>query len=76
MYEDYLMNSDLIEKNNKKNKAIIPVHWTGNSKKDIIKIAKKYNLLVIEDSAQSMGAFYNDKHEVQLELAGQFHFIH
>ena len=74
--EDYLMNPDLIEKNNKKTKAIIPVHWTGKtaSMTKIIKIAKKYNLLVIEDSAQSMGAFYNDKHAGTIGTCGAISF--
>ena len=28
----------------------------------ILKIAKKYNLIVIEDAAQSMGAYYKRRH--------------
>jgi dTDP-4-amino-4,6-dideoxygalactose transaminase len=41
-------------------KAIIPVHLYGHScdMKKIIKIAQKYNLKVIEDCAQAMGAEY------------------
>ena len=58
--EDYLMNPDLIEKKiTKKTKAIIPVHWTGKtaSMTKIIKIAKKYNLLVIERFSSINGCF-------------------
>jgi len=63
--DDLNINPDLIEsKINKKTKAIIPVHWTGRVCKmdKIIDIAKKNNLIVIEDSAQAMGSYYNNKH--------------
>lgn len=61
---DYLMNPGLIEnKITKKTKAIIPVNLYGQSANyDLInKIAKKYNLRVIEDCAQSAGALYKNK---------------
>lgn len=45
-------------------KAIMPVHWSGRiANMDVIMaIAKKHNLIVIEDAAQSMGAYYRGKH--------------
>jgi len=61
---DYLINPNLIEnKITKKTKAIIPVNLYGQSANyDLInKIAKKYNISVIEDCAQSAGAFYKNK---------------
>ncbi len=47
----------------KKTKAIIPVHLYGHSvdMDPILEIAKKYNLYIIEDSAQAMGAEYKGK---------------
>jgi dTDP-4-amino-4,6-dideoxygalactose transaminase len=41
-------------------KAIIPVHLFGQSAKMevIVQIAKKHNLFIIEDNAQSLGAVY------------------
>jgi dTDP-4-amino-4,6-dideoxygalactose transaminase len=44
----------------KNTKAIIPVHLYGHSADmdPIIKIAKKHNLKIIEDTAQTMGAEY------------------
>jgi len=44
-------------------KAIIPVHLYGQMCKmdEIMKIANKYNLKVIEDSAQSIGSEYKGK---------------
>ena len=48
----------------KKTKAIMPVHWTGRicDMDKIKKIAKKNNLLIIEDAAQGMGSYYKGKH--------------
>lgn len=45
-------------------KAIMPVHWSGRvaNMDAIMDIAKKHNLIVIEDAAQSMGAYYRGKH--------------
>ena len=59
--KDFLINTDLIEeKINKKTKAIIPVNLYGQSANfdEIIKISKKYKIKIIEDCAQSSGAFY------------------
>ncbi len=51
------------DKITKKTKAIMPVHLTGrvSDMDEIIGIAKKYNLKIIEDAAQSIGARYKDK---------------
>ncbi len=45
-------------------KAIVPVHYAGvGCEMDkIMNIAEKYNLWVVEDAAQSMLAYYNNKH--------------
>jgi perosamine synthetase len=45
-------------------KAIIPVHIFGHPCKieKIKKIAKKFNLIVIEDAAEALGSFYKKKH--------------
>lgn len=59
--KDFLINTDLIEnKINKRTKVIIPVNLYGQSAnlENIIKISKKYNIKIIEDCAQSSGAFY------------------
>ncbi len=63
--EDTLnINENLIEKAiTSKTKAIIVVHYAGVSCEmdTILKIAKKFNLFVIEDAAQGIGAFYKNK---------------
>jgi dTDP-4-amino-4,6-dideoxygalactose transaminase len=59
-----LMNIELIEeKICHKTKAIIPVHLYGNvvDMEQIMRIATKHNLIIIEDCAQSHGATFNKK---------------
>ena len=47
-----------------KTKAIIPVHYGGKiaDMNAIVKIAKKHNLIVIEDASQAFGSKINDKY--------------
>jgi dTDP-4-amino-4,6-dideoxygalactose transaminase len=47
----------------KKTKAIIPVHLFGQQAdmEEVMKVAKKYNLFVVEDAAQSIGSAYKKK---------------
>ncbi len=61
----------------KKTKAIIPVHLYGNAAemKEILKIAKKHRLLIIEDAAEAHGAVYYGKRAGNLGNAGVFSFF-
>ena len=59
--ETFNSTADLIEPHiNKNTKAIVPVHLYGQScdMAPIIKLAKKYNLRIIEDNAQAIGCKY------------------
>jgi len=49
---------------NKKTKAIVCVHYAGVScdMDRILEIAKKHNLLIIEDAAQCMFSYYKGRH--------------
>ena len=63
--ENYTMDPDDLQKKiTKKTKAIIPVHLYGNVAfiDRISEIAKKHNLPIIEDAAQSLGSTYKGKH--------------
>lgn len=57
-------------------KAIIPVHLYGQSAEmdEIIKIANKNNLYIIEDCAQAHGAVYKGKPVGTFGIAGCFSF--
>ncbi len=58
------MDPNLIEKSvTKKTKAILPVHMLGYSCQmdKILKIAKKYNLFIIEDNCEALGGKYKKK---------------
>ena len=73
--DDFNIDTTTIEKLiNKNTKAILPVHLYGHSCKmdEINRIAKKYNLIVIEDCAQSFGAKYKNKFVGTFGKAGCF----
>lgn len=73
----YNINPDSIEeKITSKTKAIMVVHLYGQAvqMEKIWKIAKKYNLKIIEDSAQAHGAIYQEKHTGNLGDASGFSF--
>ena len=75
--DDFLINTKLIEKKiTKKTKAIIPVNLYGQSANyEIIKkISKNYNLKIIEDCAQSAGAYYKNKPSGSLGDLSAFSF--
>jgi len=62
--EDWTIDTKKIEKAiTNKTKAIIPVHMYGYpcDMEEIMKIAKKYKLYVIEDAAPAVGATVNNK---------------
>ena len=63
--ENFTMDpNDLEKKITKKTKAIVPVHLYGNVAylDKISEIAKKFNIPIIEDSAQSLGSTFKGKH--------------
>lgn len=64
------------EKINSKTRAIIPVHLYGHPADMgmIMKIAKKYSLLVIEDAAEAHGALYRGKKVGSIGDAACFSF--
>ena len=73
--DDYNMNVDQIEKAiTAKTKAIVPVHLNGRmcNMNRIMDIARKHNLIVIEDAAQAIEAKYDGKKAGTLGLAGCF----
>ncbi len=64
------------EKITNKIKAILPVHLYGHTAdmQEIMKLAKKYNLFVIEDSCQAHGAEYKGKKVGSIGDLGCFSF--
>ena len=59
-----------------KTKVIMPVHISGNpaDMENIIELAKKYDITVIEDAAQAHGAEWNNTKVGSLGLGGIFSF--
>ena len=76
--ENYNLNPDLIqERITKKTKVIMPVHLFGQTcdMDRILDLAKKYNLKVVEDAAQALGAEYRNKKAGSLGDLGCFSFF-
>ncbi|MBU1105887.1 MAG: DegT/DnrJ/EryC1/StrS family aminotransferase [Candidatus Riflebacteria bacterium] len=76
--DTYLMRVDQIEKKiNLKTKAIMPVHLFGQcvDMDPLMAIARKYNLKVIEDSAQAIGSGYKGKNSGNIGDIGCFSFF-
>jgi len=75
--EDYNINVNKIEEAiTPKTKAIIPVHLNGRvcDMDAIMAIAQKYNLVVIEDTCQSLGATFKGKQAGSFGLTGCWSF--
>lgn len=75
---DFVHN--LLESNaqiRERTKAIIPVHLYGQPAEmdEILQIARRYNLTVIEDAAQAIGAKYKDRTVGTLGHLGCFSFF-
>lgn len=74
---DYNINPDkILDKITPKTRAILPVHIFGAPVEfdEIYKIAKAYNLKVIEDAAQAIGCSYHDRKIGSLGDVGCFSF--
>ena len=68
--DDLNIDENKIEKKiTKKTKAIVPVHWSGRicNMKKILRLAKKYNLHVVEDACHAILA-----HDDKKKYAGNF----
>jgi dTDP-4-amino-4,6-dideoxygalactose transaminase len=74
---DHLIDIKSIEAAiNSKTKAIVPTQLNGQvcDMDEILQICKKYNLILIEDSAQSLGAKYKGKSAGTFGLASAYSF--
>jgi len=75
--EDHCIDpKDIENKITDRTRAIIPVHLYGNvcEMDEIMRIARKYDLYVIEDAAEAHGAIYKGKKVGTIGHAGCFSF--
>jgi len=76
-YDTFNMNpSEVKKKITKKTKAIIPVHYGGQScdMDEILSLSKKYELRVIEDCAHALGTSYKNTKCGNMGIVGCFSF--
>lgn len=76
--EDALMDVSRIEKAiTKKTVGIVPVHLSGKvcDMDEIMRIARKYKLWVVEDACQALGAYWKNKKAGSIGQANCFSFI-
>ena len=57
-------------------KALVVMHTFGHPSKmdELMEVAKKFNLVLIEDAAESIGSYYDKKHTGTLGLIGTMSF--
>ena len=63
-------------KNGRTIRCIMPVHVLGNicNMDRLVKLARQYNLEIVEDSTESLGSYYKGKHTGGFGLMGCFSF--
>jgi len=74
---NFHLNFDDLEKQiNENTKVIMPIHIWGypENMENVLKVAKKYNLIVIEDCALALGAEYNGQKVGSIGDFGIFSF--
>lgn len=56
--------------------SVVPVHIFGHpvAIEDLVDLCKEFNLLLVEDAAESLGSFYNDQHTGTFGTAGIISF--
>lgn len=69
--------ADAARKVTSRTKAIIPVHLFGQCAEmdEVMELARKHNLAVIEDAAQSLGAKYKNRHAGTIGQFGTYSFF-
>jgi perosamine synthetase len=57
-------------------KALVVMHTFGHPSKmdELVEVAKKFNLVLIEDAAESIGSYYDKKHTGTMGLLGTLSF--
>lgn len=57
-------------------RAIVPMHTFGHPSKirELLEICKEFNIIMVEDAAESLGSFYSNKHTGTFGLLGTLSF--
>jgi dTDP-4-amino-4,6-dideoxygalactose transaminase len=65
-----------LKKDGKRIPVIMPVHVLGNicDMDRLLQLSKKHNLVVVEDSTEALGSYYQNKHAGSFGLMGTFSY--
>ncbi|MFC5604728.1 LegC family aminotransferase [Sporosarcina koreensis] len=72
-----MINGQLINKQtNRVIRAVVPMHTFGHpvDLEPLIKMCERYNLVLVEDAAESLGSYYKGKHTGGFGLVGALSF--
>jgi perosamine synthetase len=75
--ETLLVNNECIyKKNNRRIKAIMPVHVLGNmcDMERLLQLSEKFHLTIIEDATEALGSYFKKKHAGTFGLLGAFSY--
>ena len=72
-----MVNGNCVNKKTKKKiKAVVPMHTFGFSARidEIILVCNRFNIVTVEDAAESLGSYYKGQHTGTFGLLGTFSF--
>lgn len=72
-----IINGNCINKKTKRKiKAVVPMHTFGLpiNMVELLRVCNKFNLNIVEDAAESLGSFYEEKHTGTFGLLGTLSF--
>lgn len=71
------VNGECVNKNTgRRISAVVPMHTFGHiiNMDDLLLLANEFNIVVVEDAAESLGSFFNEKHSGTFGLIGALSF--
>ncbi|MEL6867611.1 MAG: DegT/DnrJ/EryC1/StrS family aminotransferase, partial [Bacteroidota bacterium] len=73
---DLIKGQRVLKSDQRPIKAIMPVHVLGNmgNMTQLLELAKRYDLIILEDSTEALGSYFNGQHAGSFGAMGVFSF--